>query len=215
MRLYGVMPEVVAHDLHPEYLSTKFAVELDLPTVRRAAPPRPRRRLHGRARPHATRSSASPSTGSATAPTARCGVARCWLPTSSACDGSATSRRCPCRAASAAIREPWRMAAVWACAAGRTRRRDVRSTRARSGARDCGRRSGRARGSPVTTSVGTPVRCRRRPARWPTAGELRGPGRHRAGGAGPHRRPRRRAPLRRLRRVRRDDGESSCSTRRR
>ncbi len=26
-------PEVVAHDLHPEYLSTKFAAELDLPTV--------------------------------------------------------------------------------------------------------------------------------------------------------------------------------------
>lgn len=28
--LYGVRPEVVAHDLHPEYLSTKFAAELDL-----------------------------------------------------------------------------------------------------------------------------------------------------------------------------------------
>ena len=27
-RLYGVTPEVVAHDLHPEYLSTKFALEL-------------------------------------------------------------------------------------------------------------------------------------------------------------------------------------------
>ncbi|MDQ4130627.1 MAG: carbamoyltransferase HypF, partial [Actinomycetota bacterium] len=29
--LFGVEPEVVAHDLHPEYLSTKFASELDLP----------------------------------------------------------------------------------------------------------------------------------------------------------------------------------------
>ena len=28
--LYGVAPEIVAHDLHPEYLSTKFAIELDL-----------------------------------------------------------------------------------------------------------------------------------------------------------------------------------------
>ena len=28
--LYAVQPEVVAHDLHPEYLSTKFAVDLDL-----------------------------------------------------------------------------------------------------------------------------------------------------------------------------------------
>jgi len=32
-RLYGVEPEVVAHDLHPEYLSTKFAVDLDLDAV--------------------------------------------------------------------------------------------------------------------------------------------------------------------------------------
>jgi hydrogenase maturation protein HypF len=31
--LSGVSPEVVAHDLHPEYLSTKLAAELDLPTV--------------------------------------------------------------------------------------------------------------------------------------------------------------------------------------
>jgi hydrogenase maturation protein HypF len=31
--LTGVTPEVVAHDLHPEYLSTKFAVELDAPLV--------------------------------------------------------------------------------------------------------------------------------------------------------------------------------------
>jgi hydrogenase maturation protein HypF len=28
-RLFDVRPEVVAHDLHPEYLSTKYAVELD------------------------------------------------------------------------------------------------------------------------------------------------------------------------------------------
>ncbi len=31
--LAGVEPEVVAHDLHPEYLSTKFALDLDLPSV--------------------------------------------------------------------------------------------------------------------------------------------------------------------------------------
>ena len=31
--LAGVHPEVVAHDLHPEYLSTKFALDLDLPAV--------------------------------------------------------------------------------------------------------------------------------------------------------------------------------------
>ena len=31
--LYGVTPEMVAHDLHPEYLSTKLAGQLDLPAV--------------------------------------------------------------------------------------------------------------------------------------------------------------------------------------
>jgi hydrogenase maturation protein HypF len=31
--LYDLTPEVVAHDLHPEYLSTKLALELDLPTI--------------------------------------------------------------------------------------------------------------------------------------------------------------------------------------
>ncbi|MEO5679292.1 MAG: carbamoyltransferase HypF [Acidimicrobiales bacterium] len=32
-RLYGVRPELVAYDLHPEYLSTKVALELGLPTI--------------------------------------------------------------------------------------------------------------------------------------------------------------------------------------
>ena len=31
--LAGVVPDVVAHDLHPEYLSTKFALDLDLPAL--------------------------------------------------------------------------------------------------------------------------------------------------------------------------------------
>jgi hydrogenase maturation protein HypF len=31
--LYGITPEVVAHDLHPEYLSTKLAIDLDLEPV--------------------------------------------------------------------------------------------------------------------------------------------------------------------------------------
>ena len=31
--LFAVMPDVVAHDLHPEYLSTKWALDTDLPTL--------------------------------------------------------------------------------------------------------------------------------------------------------------------------------------
>ena len=48
--LYGVHPEVVAHDLHPEYLSTKLAARARPAHGRRPAPPRPRRGVHGRAR---------------------------------------------------------------------------------------------------------------------------------------------------------------------
>jgi hydrogenase maturation protein HypF len=32
-RLFSVAPELVAHDLHPEYLSTKYALERELPSV--------------------------------------------------------------------------------------------------------------------------------------------------------------------------------------
>ena len=32
-RLFRITPELVAHDLHPEYLSTKWALELDLPKI--------------------------------------------------------------------------------------------------------------------------------------------------------------------------------------
>ena len=32
-RLFRIRPEIVAHDLHPEYLSTKYAMALDLPKV--------------------------------------------------------------------------------------------------------------------------------------------------------------------------------------
>lgn len=31
--LFDVTPDIVAHDMHPEYLSTKFAADLDLPTL--------------------------------------------------------------------------------------------------------------------------------------------------------------------------------------
>ena len=32
-RLYGVVPDIIAHDMHPEYLSSKWAAQADLPTV--------------------------------------------------------------------------------------------------------------------------------------------------------------------------------------
>ncbi|GLV55176.1 carbamoyltransferase [Dictyobacter sp. S3.2.2.5] len=32
-QLFDIQPEVVAHDLHPDYLATRYALELDLPTI--------------------------------------------------------------------------------------------------------------------------------------------------------------------------------------
>ena len=32
-RLYGVVPQLIAHDLHPEYLSTKWSVDQELPSL--------------------------------------------------------------------------------------------------------------------------------------------------------------------------------------
>ena len=78
-RLFDVEPAVVAHDLHPEYLSTKYAQELRAEwswsacstttrTWRRAWP------TTGRP----DRSSGWPATAWATARTACCGAARSW-----------------------------------------------------------------------------------------------------------------------------------------
>ena len=55
-RLFAVRPEVVAHDLHPDYRSTAYALEREgVAAGRRAAPPRPPRRLPGRARGESAR----------------------------------------------------------------------------------------------------------------------------------------------------------------
>ncbi len=52
-RMFAVKPELVAHDLHPDYLSTQYALELDdVELDRGPAPPRPSRGLPGRARRH-------------------------------------------------------------------------------------------------------------------------------------------------------------------
>ena len=51
-------------------------------------------------------------------PTGRCGVARCWSLTSRGFERVARLRAAPMPGGVAAIREPWRMAAVWAARAG-------------------------------------------------------------------------------------------------
>ena len=112
----GVQPELVAHDLHPEYLSTKFAVDLDLPTV-------------GVQHHHAHIASCLVEHGRTEAVL---GVAFDGL--GMGLDGSLWGgellvadlsgfrrvghlRTVPLPGGNQAIREPWRMALVWASAA--------------------------------------------------------------------------------------------------
>ncbi len=116
-RLYGVTPEVVAHDLHPEYLSTKLALGLELPTL-------------GVQHHHAHVAACMIEHGQ-TAPVL--GLAfdglgygpdgTLWGGEVLVADLTGYERvghlvAMPMPGGVAAIREPWRMAAVWAAAAG-------------------------------------------------------------------------------------------------
>ena len=109
-RLFGVEPEVVAHDLHPEYLSTKHALDLDLE-------PWPVQHHHAHIAScmaeHGTpeRCSASPSTASATARMRPCGAESSSSPTSTDSSGWATSDRPPCPAG----RRPSASLGAWPC----------------------------------------------------------------------------------------------------
>ena len=109
-RLFRIEPELVAYDLHPEYLSTKFAQGARPAQGRRPAPPRAHRRRRRRALASASPSSGSPSTGRATGPTARSGAARSSSPTGRASSASATCCPCPMPGGAAAVRRPARMA---------------------------------------------------------------------------------------------------------
>ncbi|CAN5685889.1 carbamoyltransferase HypF [soil metagenome] len=115
--LYDVVPEVVAHDLHPEYLSTKLALDLDLP-------------LLGVQHHHAHVASClvehvrtEPVLGLAFDGTGYGSDGTLWGGEYLVADLQ-TSRRVghlrtlPLPGGAAAIREPWRVAAAWRHAAG-------------------------------------------------------------------------------------------------
>jgi len=154
-RLYGVDPQIVAHDMHPEYLSSKLAAELDLPTIA--------------VQHHHAHVAACMVEHGRTAPVL--GIAYDGLgygPDGSLWGGEmlvadfTSSRRVahlrPVRMPGgvAAIREPWRMGAVWSSLA--TGRDDAVRRAVRGGADeatvvavlDLSERSS----SPVTTSAG-------------------------------------------------------------
>ena len=110
-RLFAIEPEVVAHDLHPEYLSTKYARELEgVELVGCAAPPRSPRGLPGgarRDRPGARRDLRRHRLRRRTGPS---GAASSWSAGSRASSGSASCSPSGCRAARrrSASRGAWR-----------------------------------------------------------------------------------------------------------
>ena len=114
-RLFDVQPEFVAYDLHPEYLSTKYARELEeagLPAVGvQHHHAHVASCLADNERRVGSASSGWPWTGPATEPTGPCGAESssrgAWRTASS---GEATWSTLPCPGGSAAIRQPWRMA---------------------------------------------------------------------------------------------------------
>ncbi|HEY8092353.1 MAG TPA: carbamoyltransferase HypF, partial [Acidimicrobiales bacterium] len=116
-RLYGVTPEVVAHDLHPEYLSTKLARGLELPTLgvqHHHAHVAACMVEHGRT---------EPVLGLAFDGLGYGPDGTLWGGEVLVADLTAYERvghlvSMPMPGGVAAIREPWRMAAVWAAASG-------------------------------------------------------------------------------------------------
>jgi len=115
--LYGVRPEVVAYDLHPEYLSTKFAVELDLdlcPVQHHHAHVASCMAEHGRREPVV--GLAFDGLGYGTDGTLWGGE----MLIADLVDFERVGHLAPIAmpGGAAAIREPWRMAVAWAGAAG-------------------------------------------------------------------------------------------------
>ena len=119
-RLFAVAPEVVAHDLHPEYLSTKYALERDgvelIGVQHHHAHLAACLAEHGE--PSHRRRRARSSTGRATAPTGRSGAASsCSATCAGVHAGRDADAAVPLPGGAAAIRQPWRMACAWLWAA--------------------------------------------------------------------------------------------------
>ena len=114
--LYGVTPEVVAHDLHPEYLSTKLALELDLPTLgvqHHHAHVAAAMVEHGRTEPVLGLA----FDGLGYGPDGTLWGGELLVADLTGYERVGHLRSVPMPGGVAAIREPWRMAAVWAAAA--------------------------------------------------------------------------------------------------
>ncbi len=110
-RLFDVRPEVVAHDLHPEYLSTKYAMDLGAAGLDLVGVQHHHAHIASCLVDNAETGppSGSPSTAWAWARTGPCGAVRSCSPPCPASSASATSHRSPCPAA----RPPSRSRGEW------------------------------------------------------------------------------------------------------
>jgi hydrogenase maturation protein HypF len=111
-RLFGIEPEVVAHDLHPEYLSTKFALELDLepwPIQHHHAHIAACLAEHG----HAGRVLGIAFDGLGYGPDGTMWGGEFLVADFDGYERAAHLRPAPLPGGTAAIREPWRMAVAW------------------------------------------------------------------------------------------------------
>jgi hydrogenase maturation protein HypF len=151
--LYGVRPEVVAHDLHPEYLSTKWAAELDLDPVavqHHHAHVAACMVEHGRTDPVVGLA----FDGLGYGPDGSLWGGEVLVADLADFQRVAHLRPVPMPGGVAAIREPWRMGAVWAELAGGRDVADVALAAIDPPTRAAVLGVARSRRAPVTTSVG-------------------------------------------------------------
>ena len=116
--LFAVEAEVVVHDLHPEYLSTAFALERD--GVRALGVQHHHAHLAGCLAEHGERADAVGAIfdGTGYGPTARSGAGELLAGGLGGAERAGHPWPVPMPGSEEAIREPWRMARAWLLAAG-------------------------------------------------------------------------------------------------
>ena len=174
---------LVAHDLHPDFFSTRLAARLAgaLAACRRCAVQHHHAHIAAVLAEHRVDGPVLGLALDGVGPRHRRrapGAASCCASTARAASGSATCARCALPGGDRAAREPWRMAAA-ALRAGRPRRRD-RARASPTSRRRATVAAMLARGvhAPATQQHGPLVRRRRRPARrargaWPSRARRR------------------------------------------
>ena len=195
-RLFDTAPEVVAHDLHPEYLSTKYALDLD--GVELAGVQHHHAHIascladNGEEGPVIGVAFDGPGFG----PDGTIWGGEFLLADLAGFERAGHLEPVPMPGGAAAIRQPWRMAAAYldAAYAGELPAGLAVARRNAASGRTCVTMARRGHQRAAHLQCRAAVRRGRRPARGAGHHQLRGPGRDRAGAAGRPGRARRRLP---------------------